>query len=105
MEGEARSKCGFELEDPGTVSVHLQNCHDQSWGARELQGECFPGESFSTVGRAEGPRDGVEGLGLCSCKEWRERTGHFEGKMVRLATDLIGCLKVRPLIEVKESED
>lgn len=68
---EARSKCGFELEDPGTVSVHLRNCHDQSWGARELQGEYFPGESFSTVGRAEGPRDGVEGLGLCSYKEWR----------------------------------
>lgn len=31
--------------------------------------------------------------------------GHFEGKMVGLATVSIGCLKVRPLIEVKESED
>lgn len=40
-------------------------------GVRKLQGECFPGELFSIVGRAEGPRDGVEELGLCSCKEWR----------------------------------
>lgn len=66
---EARSKCGFELEDPGTVSVHLQNCHDQSWGGREsCKANVSRENPFLQLGELRAPEMAWKGYGCAAVR-------------------------------------
>lgn len=66
----ASATLNSRIQEPCLYTFGTVN--DRSWGTRKLQGKCFPEESFSTVGRAECPRGGMEGkvggVGLWNCK-------------------------------------